>query len=190
MKKINYIQHLNGVLRKFSKDNQITSSHRSLYLAFFKLWNQRHFPKTIMVKGKQVMSLAKIRSRPTYYILLRELKRWGYVQYYASSSPQIGTLVELFRFDTLPGQKMASFNKHNTKHIINSFKQTCPENEQVVIGYFKSENRSSLEAKKIYNFYESIDWKLNGKNPIINWKACAQNWKIKADEIKNSQRFG
>ena len=205
MKKVNYIQHLNGVLRKFSKDDQITSSHRSLYLAFFELWNQKHFPRTIMVNSKQVMSLAKIRSRTTYYKLLRELKRWGYVQYYSSSSPQIGTLVELFRYDTLPVQKldktcsiseqvrvqkMVSFNKHYNKHIINSFKQTCPENEQVVITYFKSENRSSLEAKKFYNFYESIGWKLNGRSPITNWKACAQNWMIKADEIKNSQRFG
>ena len=44
-----------------------------------------------------------------------------------------------------------------------------------------------MEAKKFYNFYESIGWKLNGKNPITNWQACAQNWIIKADEIKNEQ---
>ncbi len=97
-----------------------------------------------MVNSKQVMSLAKIRSRTTYHKLLRELKMWGYLHYRPSSSPQIGTLMELFRFDTLPDQnmdrtssiseqvpvqKMVSFNKRNNKHIINSFKQSCPENE-------------------------------------------------------------
>ena len=41
-----------------------------------------------------------------------------------------------------------------------------------------------MEAKKFYNFYESIGWKLNGKNPITNWQACAKNWMLKADEIK------
>ena len=157
-----------------------------------------------MVSRKQVMSLAKIRSRTTYHKLLRELKMWGYLQYRPSSNPQIGTLVELFRFDTLPDQKMdrtcsiseqvpvqkvVSFIKRNKKHIINSFKQTCPKNEQVVIDYFKSQKRSALEAKKFYNFYESIDWKLNGKNQITNWQACARNWMIKADEMKNDQKF-
>lgn len=34
---------------------------------------------------------------------------------------------------------MVSFNKHINKRILNSFKQSCPENEQVVITYFKSE---------------------------------------------------
>ncbi|MDT0691000.1 hypothetical protein RM549_14485 [Salegentibacter sp. F188] len=204
MSAVNYISHLNGVLRKFSEDDKISSSHRSLYLAFFELWNQKRFPKTIMVNSKQVMSLAKIRSRTTYHKLLRNLKMWGYLQYHPSNNPQIGSLIEMFRFDTVtdqktnktypvseqaPVQKMVSYNKEKSKHIINSFKQTSPENEQVVIDYFKEERRSSMEAKKFYNFYESIGWKLNGKNPITNWQACAQNWMIKADEIKKDQNF-
>jgi hypothetical protein len=204
MRAVNYISHLNGVLRKFSDDDKISSSHRSLYLAFFELWNQQHFPKTLMVNSKQVMALAKIRSRTTYHKLLQELKTWGYLQYKPSNNPQNGSLVELFRFDTLPDQKMdrgypiseqipvqklVSFNKHKSKLILNSFKQTGPKNEQVVIEYFKAEKRSSLEAKKFYNFYESIGWKLNGKNPITNWKACAQNWMLTADEIKNDKKL-
>ncbi|MGY8913976.1 MAG: hypothetical protein ACKVJF_02695, partial [Flavobacteriales bacterium] len=194
---VNYVRHVNGVLREFSDDNKISSSHRSLYLAFFELWNQKRFPKTIMVNSKQVMSLAKIRSRTTYHKLLQDLKMWGYLQYHPSNNPRIGSHVELFRFDIppdqkinkrypfseqVPAQKMVSFNKHKTKHIINSSKQTCPENEQVVIDYFKKEKRSSMEAKKFYNFYESIGWKFNGKNPITNWQACARNWMLKADE--------
>lgn len=157
-----------------------------------------------MVNSKQVMALAKIRSRTTYHKLLRELKMWGYLQYHPSNNPQSGSLVEMFRFDTLidqkmdkrcsvseqvPVQKMVPFNKLKSNRIINSFKRTSPENEQVIIEYFKKEKRSSLEAKKFYNFYESIGWKLNGKHPITNWQACARNWMIKADEIKNDQRL-
>ncbi|MGW1453783.1 hypothetical protein ACWBC2_02215 [Salegentibacter agarivorans] len=204
MSDVNYISHLNGVLRKFADDENITSSHRSLYLAFFELWNQKHFPKNIMLNSKQVMALAKIRSRTTYHKLLRDLTNWGYLKYHPSTSPQMGSLVEMFRFDTPPDQKMdrtypiseqapvqklVSFNKHKSKHIINSFINTCPENEQEVITYFKAKNRSSLEAKKFYNFYESIGWKLNGKNPITNWQACAKNWMLKADEIKKDEKF-
>jgi hypothetical protein len=86
--------------------------------------------------------------------------------------------------EQVPVQKLVSFNKHKSKHIINSFIKTCPENEQEVINYFKAKNRSSLEAKKFYNFSESIGWKLSGKNPITNWQACARSWILKADEIK------
>lgn len=90
-----------------------------------------------MVNSKQVLSLAKIRSRTTYQKLLRDLTSWGYLQYHPSTNPQSGSLVEMFRFDTLadqkmnktypifeqvPVQKMVSFNKHKSKHIINSFK--------------------------------------------------------------------
>ncbi|MDT0688729.1 hypothetical protein RM549_02980 [Salegentibacter sp. F188] len=204
MRPVNYISHLNRVLRKFSDDDKISSSHRSLYLAFFELWNQQHFPKTLMVNSKKVMSLAKIRSRTTYHKLLQELKMWGYLQYHPSNNPEIGSLIEMFRFDTLPDQKMnrtypvseqvpvqklVSLNKEKSKPLINSFKQTGPENEQVVIEYFQSEKRSPLEAKKFYNFYEAIGWKLNGKNPITDWQACARNWIIKADEIKKDPKF-
>ena len=150
------------------------------------------------------MGLAKIRSRTTYLKLLQELKTWGYLTYYSSHNPYKGSLVEMFRFDVsvvqkmdkscsiseqVPVQKLVTVYKHKSKHIINSFKQTCPKNEQVVIDYFKAENRSVLEAKKFYNFYGSIGWKLNGKNPITNWQACARNWMLKADEMKNDQRF-
>ena len=203
MRAVNYISHLNGVLRKFSDDDKISSSHRSLYLAFFELWNQKRFPKRIMVNSKQVMSLAKIRSRTTYHKLLRELKTRGYLQYHPSNNPQTGSLIEMFRFDTLPDQKLdktypiseqvpvqklVSFNKHKSKHIINSFINTCPKNEQEVIEFFREEKRSILEAKKFYNFYESIGWKLNCKNPITNWQGCARSWMLKADEIKKDQK--
>lgn len=203
MSEVNYILHLNAVLRKFAKDDRITSSHRSLYLAFFELWNQKHFPQTFMVNSKQVMELAKIRSRTTYIKLLQDLKIWGYLQYNSSHNPKIGSIIEMFRFDITVVQKMdkscsiseqvhvqklVTINKHKNKHTINSFKQKCPKNEQVVIAYFKSEKRSSIEAKKFFNFYESIGWKLNGKNPITDWKACARNWMLKADEMKNNQR--
>ncbi|ORL44923.1 hypothetical protein IIF7_13992 [Zunongwangia atlantica 22II14-10F7] len=106
MSEVNYIRHLNAVLRKFAKDDRIAVSHRSLYLAFFELWNQKHFPRNLMVNSQQVMGLAKIRSRTTYHKLVRELKHWGYLQYHPSSSPKIGSVVNMFRFDTLPDQKL------------------------------------------------------------------------------------
>ena len=132
MSEVNYILHLNAVLRKFAQDERITSSHRSLYLALFEVWNQKHFPQTNMVNSKRVMGLAKIRSRTTYIKLLQDLKTWEYLQYHSSNNPKIGSLIEMFRFDTTVVQKMdkscsiseqvlvqklVTINKHKNKHI-------------------------------------------------------------------------
>ena len=106
MSEVNYIRHLNAVLRRFAKDDRIGVSHRSLYLAFFELWNQKHFPRNLMINSQQVRGLAKIRSRTTYHKLVRELSHWGYLQYHPSSSPKIESVVNMFRFDTLPYQKL------------------------------------------------------------------------------------
>lgn len=203
MSTVNYITHLNGVMRKFHTDPAIGPGHRNLYLAFFQMWNKKHFPKKLMINSKLIMSIAKIRSRTTYLKLLQELKRLGYMEYYPSSNPQVGSIVELFRYDTDPvqkmdntssvsdslsGQKMVPFNKHKIKQNKNSLKQTRPESEYIVLEFFKKEKRSALEAEKFYNFYEAIGWRLSG-NPIVNWRACAKNWIIKADEIKKEQTF-
>ena len=202
MKEVNYISHLNGVLRIFSQDPKILSAHRSLYLAFFEVWNQNRFPQKLMVNSKQIMALAKIRSRTTYHKLIRDLKILGYLKYYPSNNPLIGSIIEMSRFDTTPDQKMdrtypvsgqqpvqnmATFKKEKNKHIINSLKQTIPENEQVVLDFFKNEYRSVLEARRFYNFYEAIGWK-SGPNPITNWQACALSWILKADEINEEKR--
>lgn len=195
MKDVNYISHLNGALKKFAKDPAIGQGHRSLYLAFFEVWNQNRFPKKLMINSKQIMGLAKTRSRTSYLKLLHDLKKLGYLQYHPSHNPRVGSLIELFRFDTsldqktnkpytvsepLPVQNMIPFNKYNNKHKTNSLKQTKPENEQVVLIFFRNEKRSQFEA---------IGWRMGSKNPIINWRACAKSWILKADEIKNEQSF-
>ncbi|MGY5846409.1 hypothetical protein ACW6QP_03230 [Salegentibacter sp. HM20] len=157
-----------------------------------------------MLNSKQVMGLAKIRSRTTYHKLLGELESWGYLQYRPSNNPNIGSLIKMSRFDTLPDQKMnrtypvseqlpvqkmVSFNKEKDKHIINSFKRIGPKNEQIVFKFFEEKNRSLLEAKEFYNFYKNINWKINGNIPITNWQAYAEKWMLKADEIEKTKRF-
>jgi hypothetical protein len=201
MSTVNYITHLNGVMRKFHKDPGIGGAHRNLYLAFFQMWNKKHFPEKLMVNSKLIMSIAKLRSRTTYLKLLQELVKLGYIEYYPSNNPQIGSTIKLFRYDTDPEQIMNSassisnalsvhnmvpFNKRKMKTIKNSFKQTRPENDHIVLDFFKMENRSLLKAEKFYNFYEAIGWRLSG-NPIVSWRACAKKWIIKADKIKKEQ---
>ena len=44
-----------------------------------------------------------------------------------------------------------------------------------------------LEAKKFYNHYQGIGWKVGGKTKIVDWHATARNWMIKAEELKEEK---
>lgn len=41
-----------------------------------------------------------------------------------------------------------------------------------------------MDALKFYNHYEGVGWKIGGKVKIENWMAIAENWMLKAKEIK------
>ncbi len=62
-----------------------------------------------------------------------------------------------------------------------------PKNQNEVIDFFSKKNWSSLEAKKFYNHYQGIGWKVGGKSKIVDWHATAKNWMLKADEIKKEK---
>ncbi|WP_317904020.1 hypothetical protein [Cerina litoralis] len=40
---------------------------------------------------------------------------------------------------------------------------------------------------KFFNHYEGVGWKIGGKIQITNWKAIADNWLLKAKEIKKEK---
>ncbi|OBX22027.1 MULTISPECIES: hypothetical protein [Bizionia] len=101
--------------------------------------------------------------------------------------PNQGQAVDL----TVPNQVQALVRiyKHN-KQIENNnklYKLTEPKNVKIVIEFFKSKKWPTTEAQKFYNYYQSIGWKLGGKTKIVNWQATAQNWMLKAEEIKNEK---
>ncbi|EGV43658.1 hypothetical protein BZARG_2760 [Bizionia argentinensis JUB59] len=103
--------------------------------------------------------------------------------------PNQGQAVDL----TVPnqGQALVPLYKHN-KQIENTnklYKLEQPKNQKVVIEFFKSKKWPNIEAKKFFNYYQSIGWKLGGKTKIVDWKATAQNWMLKAEEIKNDKQL-
>ncbi len=104
-----------------------------------------------------------------------------------NSRQVLGQAVDL----TVPnqGQAVVRIYKHN-KQIENNnkrYKLEEPKNVKIVIEFFKSKKWPTTEAQKFYNYYQSIGWKLGGKTKIVNWQATAQNWMLKAEEIKNEK---
>ena len=204
MNQINYIKHLNGVFFKFSRDNRLNPTHISLYIALFQLWNNNRFPDGFYINREELMQYSKIGSKSTYHRCIKELSYWNYLIYYPSHNPFKGSRIKLFdlgtssrqvvdldhpNLETSNEQALVS-NTNNIKHKktnANVIKLDQPKNENEVIIFFKKENWSKLEAKKFYNHYQGIGWKVGGKTKIVNWYATARNWMLKADEIKKIQ---
>ncbi len=154
------------------------------------MWNNFHFPEEFYVNREEVMSFSKIGSKTTYHRCIKELNHWKYLLYIPSHNPYRGSRIKMHKFGTSTGQALVSKNKHKEtiKNNINFNKLDKPKNKNEVIDFFKKEKWPILEAKKFYNHYQSIGWKIGGKTKIVDWHATAHNWMIKADEIKKISR--
>lgn len=201
MENINYIKHLNGVFLHFTKDNRLNPTHISLYVALFQIWNNYHFPNDFYIIRDEVMHFAKIGSKTTYHRCIKELHHWKYIVYTPSHNPFHGSKIKMFNFGTSDGQVLYPYPTNNgtsdgqavvsinkplqtVKNNTNGTKLDQPKNQNEVIVFFESQNWSALEAKKFFNHYQSIGWRVGGKTRIVDWKATARNWMLKANELK------
>ncbi|QCX40277.1 hypothetical protein FF125_18160 [Aureibaculum algae] len=204
MENLNYIKHLNGILELFSKDNRLNPSHISLYMALFQIWNNYRFKSSFYINRSEVMDLSKLGSKTTYHRCIKELSSWKYILYQPSHNPFQGSKIRMFYFGTSyePSLDQSHTNIGTSyeyalvsedKHIqtginkTNKNKLDQPKTENEVIDFFKKENGPELEAKKFYNHYQGIGWRVGGKTKIVDWQATARNWMLKANEIKQEK---
>ena len=199
---MNYIKHLNAVCQKFYEDSRLNPTHISLYLALFQLWNINRFPEVFFIDRAETMQLAKIGSKTTYHKVLVNLDTWGYIQYLPSNNPFKGSQVKMAIFwpgtgpvvdrqetstATSGGQALVSDTNH-LKPLQTKDKpslERLPDNEKAVLLFFKENGYPEVEARKFYNHYQGVGWKIGGKTPIEDWQATANNWMLKAQQIAN-----
>lgn len=97
---MNYIKHLSAVLESISGDTRLNTSHVSLYMALFQLWNQNRFENPVSINRMDTMRISKIGSRVTYHRCLKDLSEWNYFKYYPSHNPMKGSLIDMYIFET------------------------------------------------------------------------------------------
>lgn len=192
MEKVNYIVQLNQTLELFNNDKRIKQGHIALYMALFQKWNREYFRKIIWINRWDIMEHAKIKSKTTYHNHLKNLEAWGYIMYFPSYNPTRRSRVQMVVHSpeistnsvpltsqkmaispSKPGQKLTPFLKQiNT----NKNKQSKPQNEQVVLAYFKNRNWPEIEARKFYAYMKSKNWKHENGSNIKSWKKLAYNF--------------
>lgn len=77
------VAKLIDIMGKLIRDGRIGPVHICLYLA---LWQCSAADGGFFVRRAEVMRLAKIKGRTTYYRVMGDLSRWGYIQYERSFS--------------------------------------------------------------------------------------------------------
>ena len=80
-----------------TKDERIGHIHICLYMALFQCWNLNGFKNPILVSRNQLMKVAKINGRATYHKCIKQLQVYGYIQYFPSYHPGIGSRIYLLR---------------------------------------------------------------------------------------------
>jgi len=72
---------LSGFFEAVSKDGRITIGHIGLYAVLLQCWQDNQFQNPVMAFSHEVMSLAKISARATYFKCLNDLNDFGYIRY-------------------------------------------------------------------------------------------------------------
>jgi len=202
MAEINYIRHLNTFFLRLGEDKRLNATHVSMYVVLFYQWNNARFSTEFYINRNEIMSLSRIGSKGTYHKCIKDLHQWKYLEYLPSYNPQIGSSIKMFKFDT-PNEQVVgqvhtkkgtgnvqvsgpyiNINKHNRNFI----KLEAISKEKLIFEFFKKENWPKLEAEKFFNHYQGIGWKVGGKSKIVDWKATAKSWMLKAGEMSLSSR--
>lgn len=84
---------LTNFFKTIREDNRITTTHISLYMALFELWNQNEFQNSFCMSRRAVMEAAKISGLATFHRCIRDLHQFGYIRYLPSRNPAISSLV-------------------------------------------------------------------------------------------------
>lgn len=80
---------------KLIKDERVSVWHISIYLAFVHLWIHNGSNNPIRVSRKIIMQLARIKGIATYHKCIKELQKFGYIEYYPTYDYYKGTKVFL-----------------------------------------------------------------------------------------------
>ena len=67
------------------------------------------------------------------------------------------------------------------KNVPPGSSKKVPPEETVVMHFFKSENYPEKEARKFYNYFRSVGWKVGKNKPMEDWHAAAHNWMLNTE---------
>ena len=88
-------QQFTTFFNRIAGDEEIGTSHISIYMALFHSWKQSSFATVFNISRREIMHYSKIGSIATYHKCIRQLQEKGHITYQPSYNPHLGSQVSL-----------------------------------------------------------------------------------------------
>jgi hypothetical protein len=102
---MNYIRHLYAFYHQVKRDDRLSPTHVSLYLAIFQYWNYNRFQNPFRIDKDELMLLSKIGSKNTYYKCLKDLHSYRYIIYHTGITKFQNRKISVVRLEPKPEEK-------------------------------------------------------------------------------------
>jgi hypothetical protein len=79
------LQLLSDFFSAIEKDPRISITHIGIYAALLQCWKNHNCSNPVRANSKEIMQLAKITGRGTYFKIIKELSNYGYINYVPSN---------------------------------------------------------------------------------------------------------
>ncbi|QKJ32826.1 hypothetical protein HQ865_24740 [Mucilaginibacter mali] len=89
---------LSGFFEAIKTDGRITISHIGLYAVLLQYWQEQDFQNPVMAFSHEIMTLARMSARATYFKCLNDLNDLGYIRYERCFKRNVRSKIYL-RFD-------------------------------------------------------------------------------------------
>ena len=87
------IDVLGSFLATAKEDPRINTAHISLYVSLIYFWQQKQYKNPVSLFRHDLIPLCKISGSATYHKSIRDLHRFGYIEYIPSFNRFEGSLV-------------------------------------------------------------------------------------------------
>lgn len=83
---VNYIRHLDVFMEIVGVVDAINFTHIAVYLSLFRMWNISFFTNPISPSRDDIMKYAGLKSKESFYRIIREMEGLDLLRYYPSNS--------------------------------------------------------------------------------------------------------
>ena len=83
---VNYIRHLDVFMEIVGVVDAINFTHVAVYLSLFRMWNISFFTNPISPSRDDIMKYAGLKSKESFYRIIREMEGLDLLRYYPSNS--------------------------------------------------------------------------------------------------------
>ncbi len=102
---MNYIRHLHAFYHHARRDDRLSPTHVSLYMALFQFWNYNRFQNPFRIDRDELMQLSKIGSVNTYRRCIKDLHNYRYVFYHSGIKKYQDAKLSIIRLDNKAEEK-------------------------------------------------------------------------------------